>query len=298
MARKMNLWGLLTREVDTLTSNQLSLISYFKWLKTLCMSIFDWQGLPDTINLEYLEETLFQKGTILFFKDEALGYLALSCIPGPTRNVYGEAVSYDINVPNYTKTGLNRLNAVLIKNNQLAEPSMHTIADFAGRLSKTERTIDINVEAQKTPIVMWVESDKMLLTLKNAYKQYDDGAPVLFFDKAIMNADSLKVLKTDAPYVVDKLDTHKMNLWNEALTYIGINNANTDKKERLITDEVNANEQLIKMSANTMLITRQKAAIEINKMFGLNVSVSLKSFDEILPDENFEDEDQGVDQDE
>ena len=102
--------------------------------------------------------------------------------------------------------------------------------------------------------------------------------PILFVDKDFLNGAGITVLKTDAPYVVDKLDTHKMNLWNEALTFLGISNANTEKRERLITDEVKANEQLVEMSANTMLLKRKEAATMINKLFpALNVTVEMKT---------------------
>lgn len=285
MARKFSLWGLLMKEESAMTQTQLSLVSYYKWLKLLCMGMFEWQGLPETINIEYLEETLFTKGRLLFFKDDVLGCLALSCIPDGHLNVYGEPVSFSINVPGYrSKESLNRFNSVLIKNNQLSEPSMYSIGEFAGRLSETERTIDINIKAQKTPIIMAVTSDKALLTLKNAYRQYEEGQPVLFVDSNQISMDTLKALKTDAPYIVDKLDTHKMNLWNEALTFMGINNTNTEKKERLITNEVDANEQLVKMSANVMLKTRQQAADLINKMFDLNVTVNIKEYEPITED--------------
>ena len=296
MAQKFSLWGLLMKEQTALTQNQLSLISYYKWLKLLCMGMFEWKGLPETINVEYLEETLFTKGRIIFFKDALLGHLALSCIPNGSLNVYNEPVSFSVNVPAYqSKEPLTRFNSVLIKNNQLSEPSMYSIGEFAGRLSETERTIDINIRAQKTPIIVAVQSDKALLTLKNAYHQFEEGQPVLFVDSNQISMDTLKAIKTDAPYLVDKLDTHKMNLWNEALSFLGINNANTNKRERLISNEVEANTQLVKMSANTLLKTRKDAVTLINKMFGLSVSVEMKTFDDdvtesALPNENKTDE--------
>lgn len=283
MARALNLWGLLGKQKTSLTQNQLTLTNYYRWLKMLCMSMFEWRGLPETINTDYLEETLFEKGKLIFFKDDVLGYLALSCVPQGTVNVYGEPTAYTVNVPGYqSKIKLvHRHNAVVIKNNQLAEPSMYMVGDFAGRLAETERTIDINIKAQKTPWLVSVANDKVLLSLRNAYKQLSDGEPVLFVDKELLAGDPLKVMNTSAPYVVDKLDTHKMNLWNEALTFLGINNANTEKRERLITDEVKANEQLVTMSANTMLKKRKEAAETINRVFpGLDVGVELKQFDD------------------
>lgn len=296
MSAKMNLWGLLTKNKQSLTQNQLTATNYYMWLKLLCMSMFDWKGLPDTINIDYLEETLFDNGRLIFFKDDVLGYLALKCIPDGAINVYGEPVSFSVSVPGYqSKVHLiPGLNSVIIKNNQLIEPSQYAVGSFASRLAETERTIDINIKAQKTPFIIPVPSDKALLTLRNAYKQIADGEPVLFLDKDMLAGAGISVLNTDAPYVVDKLDTHKMNLWNDALTFLGISNANTEKKERLITDEVKANDQLIQMSANVMLLKRQQAAAEINKLFpDLRVTVDLKSTQALEPEEDTEDTDDG-----
>lgn len=296
MSAKMNLWGLLTKNKQSLTQNQLTATNYYMWLKLLCMSMFDWKGLPDTINIDYLEETLFDNGRLIFFKDDVLGYLALKCIPDGAINVYGEPVSFSVSVPGYqSKVHLiPGLNSVIIKNNQLIEPSQYAVGSFASRLAETERTIDINIKAQKTPFIIPVPSDKALLTLRNAYKQIADGEPVLFLDKDMLAGEGISVLNTDAPYVVDKLDTHKMNLWNDALTFLGISNANTEKKERLITDEVKANDQLIQMSANVMLLKRQQAAAEINKLFpDLRVTVDLKSTQALEPEEDTEDTDDG-----
>lgn len=285
MAVKYSLWNLLKREESSLALTELTAVNYYKWLKMLCMSMFEWTGLPESINLEYLEEALFTHGKILFFKDSLLGHLALTCIP-IGMNVYGEPTAFQVNVPGYqSKENIKASEAVLIKNNQLTEPTSWMIGAFAGRLAETERTIAVNLNAQKTPILLLVEDGQNVMTLKNAYKKIEDGVPVILADKATFSTDSVKSINTEAPYIVDKLDTHKMNLWNEALTFLGINNTNTEKRERLITDEVNANQQHVKLSAYAMLLTRQEAVRKINKLFNLQISVKLKSFEEFLPEE-------------
>lgn len=285
MAVKYSLWNLLKKEESSLALAELTAVNYYKWLKMLCMSMFEWSGLPKSINLEYLEEALFTHGKILFFKDSLLGHLALTCIP-VGMNVYGEPTAFQVNVPGYqSKENIKAAEAVLIKNNQLTEPTSWMIGAFAGRLAETERTIAVNLNAQKTPILLLVEDGQNVLTLKNAYKKIEDGVPVILADKATFSTDSVKSINTEAPYIIDKLDTHKMNLWNEALTFLGINNTNTEKRERLITDEVNANQQHVKLSAHAMLLTRQEAVRKINSLFGLQISVKLKSFEEFLPEE-------------
>ena len=155
---------------------------------------------------------------------------------------------------------------VYIMNNELQKPTLASLELFANRLYETERTIDINLQAQKTPIL--IEGDtKTILTLKNVYMQYSGNTPFIFGSKQFDISNKLNVLKTDAPYLIDKLDVHKHQIFNEALTVLGIDNANTDKKERLITNEVESNEQLVTYYLNCWYKTRKKACDEINEKF-------------------------------
>lgn len=279
MARKFSLWGLITKPKKELSYNNLSLVNYFLWLKGLAVSMFEWQDLPPTVNARYLEESLFTHGKLLFFNDETKGFLALKCSAHSDVNVYGEPLKYFVNEYNYSNTVAAR-DSVLIRNNDLEYATQYQVAAFAHRLNNTERTIDVNMNAQKTPVLILCD-DKQLLTVKNIYAKYEGNTPVIIADKNVFTPESFRVLKTDAPYIIDKLDVHKMNLWNEALTYLGINNANTDKRERLIVDEVNANKEHVNMNATFMLKTREKACEEINNMFGLSVSVRMKGAEEL-----------------
>ena len=167
---------------------------------------------------------------------------------------------------------------VYIMNNELQLPTSQTINLIAYRLYETERTIDTNLIAQKTPVL--IEGDtKTILTLKNVYMQYSGNTPFIFGNKQFDISNKLNVLKTDAPYLIDKLTIHKHELWNEALTYLGIDNANTDKKERLITDEVESNNDLINFYLNCFYKTRKQACDLINEKFlkdsDLKISISL-----------------------
>lgn len=275
MAKKNNsLWDLIIQDPKHLKINELTLVNYYKWIKNLALSMFKWEGLPETIDVRYLEETLFNMGKLLFFYDPDLGHLALACLPSSDINVYGRPIQYNIRAHSYQKNVFAK-DSVLIINNDLEEPSMHTVGAFASRLSQIERTTDINMNAQKTPVLILTD-DKQILTLKNIYKQYNGNAPVIYADKNLFNSDSIKVLSTQAPYIIDKLDEHKANIWNEMLTFLGIQNTNNEKKERLIVDEVNANNEHVDMNSEVMLKNRVEACDKINEMFDLNVSVSLR----------------------
>ena len=152
-----------------------------------------------------------------------------------------------------------------------------------------DRAIDVNARAQKTPILITCE-EKQRLSMLNMYKQYDGNAPVIFGDKAL-NTGDIKAISTGAPYVADKLYTLKTEIWNEALTYLGISNINITKKERLITDEVQRNQGGTIMSRESRLMARQKACEEINKMFGLDIWVEFKSDTRVQDDYIFDEKD-------
>jgi hypothetical protein len=171
----------------------------------------------------------------------------------------------------------------------LERPTDNSVVLFASRLTEAERTIDTNIKAQKTPVLIRCD-DKDRLTMKNLYRDYEGNEPFILGGKSL-NLDGLKVLKTDAPFVADKLQNYKHEIWNEALTFFGVNNANSDKRERLITDEVNANNEVISINAQAMLLTRLEACEKINKLYGLDVSVKMRSFeDKEEPTENKIDE--------
>jgi len=154
-------------------------------------------------------------------------------------------------------------------------PTSPSIQLFALRLAEISRTIDININAQKTPVIILC-SDKQKFTMKNVFKQWNGYEPVIFGDKNL-NIDDVKALKIDAPIVFPELQIQKHAIWNECMTFLGINNANQDKRERLVSDEVSANDEQIESSAQVMLKARERACELINEKFGLNVSVQLRS---------------------
>ena len=110
------------------------------------------------------------------------------------------------------------------------------------------------------------------MSFKQAIKQKQDNEPVIFADKNL-DTNDVTVLNTTAPIVFDKLQVQKTNVLNECLTFLGINNANTDKRERLVTNEVESNNEMIQVNSDVMLEARKQACKEINEMFGLNISV-------------------------
>lgn len=249
---------------------------YFSRLKLIAISLFKWDGLDEIAGVgasRFLEIALFENGRACFVKDNEKGYLALRANPSDKYNVYNLPEKVNAWSLGYNKQ-FNFDDLVYIMNNNLEIPTFQTISLFAYRLYETERTIDVNLIAQKTPIL--IEGDeKTILTLKNVYMQYSGNIPFIFGNKQFDISNKLNVLKTNADYLIDKLENHKHEIWNEAMTFLGINNANTDKKERLITDEVESNDELIKYYLNCFYETRKEACERINKKYQLQISINL-----------------------
>ena len=254
--------------------NNYTFRQYYNRLTELSISMFEYEELPESVDQRYMELALFGDGLSVFFKDEVLGFLVLRCAIGGQMNVYRIPTDRRAYAANGYNKKLTDENSVIIWNNMLHTPSMLDVEMFSRRLYNLDRAIDVNANAQKTPILIQCEENQRL-TLKNLYMKYDGNEPVIFGDKNI-NPNSLKVLQTGAPYVGDKLYQLKTDLWNEALTYLGISNVSYQKRERLISDEVNRSQGGVIASRYSRLLARQQAFGEINKMFGLHVKVKFR----------------------
>lgn len=254
--------------------NNATYLQYYMHLTELAMSMFEWKNLPDTVDARFLELTLFEDGQIVFFKDEELGFLCLQCAVNGGFNVYRIPTNRRAYAVNGYQKNLTENDSVIIYNNFLRTNSMLDVRNFAERLYNIDRAIDVNINAQKTPILIKCD-EQQRLTMLNTYQQYDGNQPVIFGDKAL-NTNAFQVLNTGAPMVADKLYTLKTQLWNECLTYLGISNINVQKKERLITDEVTRNQGGTIASRYSRLEARRQACEQINRMFGLDIECNYR----------------------
>lgn len=260
---------------DSATTNTLTYMQYLRRLMELSMSMFEWKNLPSTVDPRYIELRLFETGSVVFFKDDVLGELCLDCIQQGNFDVYGNPITrraYSC-YNNYQKV-LNDKDSVIIWNNYLRTNSVTDIQLYAKRLWDLDRSVDVNAKAQKTPILIQC-NEKQRLSMKNLYMQYDGNTPVIFADNNI-DINGVNVISTQAPYVADKLYQLKNQIWNEALTYLGISNLNINKQERLITDEVSSSQGSTISSRYSRLECRKQAVEKINKMFGLDIEVDYR----------------------
>lgn len=254
-------------------------IAYYNRLTEIALSRFKWNNLPDTCDERFLELTLFSQGHSVFFYDDVLGYLALRASLGGRWSVYNIPFERYVYASNSYQKRVTADDSVIIYNNQLHTNSFLAVEQFADRLARLDRIIDVNVHAQKTPIMILCDETQQF-TMKNLYMKYEEDAPVIFGNNQI-NPNSIQVLNTNAPYVADKLYELKTKIWNEALTYLGVSNVAVTKKERLVTDEVMRNQGGTIASRLSALEARQQACDQINKMFGLDVSVEFRDVDSV-----------------
>lgn len=260
---------------ESATVNNLTYMQYLNRLTELSVSMFEWKNLPPTVDARYLELHLFETGSMVYFDDDVIGNLCLDCLPSGRLDVYGNPVlrrAYS-GYNNYQKL-LKESNSVIIWNNYLHTNSILEVKMFARRLYNLDRIIDVNANAQKTPVLIQ-GTEQQRLTLMNLYKEFDGNSPFIFGDKNL-DLNSLKCLQTGAPYVCDKLYNLKQMYWNEALTYLGINNTGAQKRERMLSIESSQAQGGTISSRYSRLQSRREAVEKINAMFGTNIEVNYR----------------------
>ena len=281
---------------DSLVVNDATYIDYLERFKRIALSMFEWVNLPKSMNARWLERCLYYNGQASLLKDEKFGFINTNCSSGGYINIYGlptkvNCYSFEYQAERTLYTGLNPIDSekakdteecILVLNNWEGIPTCSTMELFAYRLYEAQRTCDVNIIAQKTPVMIIVD-EKQRLLMENLYNQYNGNQPFIFGDKEQLSADGLlKAIRTDAPFIADKVTDYKKEIWNEALTYLGVNNIMVDKKERLITDEANSNNELINLNLQSFLAPRQEACRLFNEKFGLTgtdkeISVRVRS---------------------
>lgn len=249
-------------------------LQYANRLTEYAMSMFEWKNLPDTIDERFLEMSLFTEGRAIFFKDDVVGYVALKTTAGGVYDIYGIPVKRRAYSFNGYQKDLTKDDSIIIYNNLIHTNSIMEVRNYARKLYDIDRTIEVNMKAQKTPVLIACDETQRL-TMLNLYQKYDGNTPVIFGEKTL-NPNSLKVLSTGAPFVAKELMEIKVQIWNEALTYLGISNVNYQKKERMITDEVTRNQGGTIASRYSRLEARRKACKQINEMFGLDIWVDFR----------------------
>ena len=278
---------------DSLEINNATYTDYLNRFRRIALSMFEWVNLPKSMNSRYLEMCLYFNGKASLLKTKEYGFINTKCAGTGYVNIYGlptklNCFSYNFNEQRDLYIGLNPVEGndeykecILVQNNWESLPTVSSMELFAWRLYQASRVCDVNIEAQKTPVLL-VADETQRLFLENLYQQYNGNQPFIFGDKDQLGEQTIKAINTQAPYVADKITEYKKEIWNEALTFLGVNNIMLEKKERLVTDEANSNNELINLNLESFLAPRQEACKQFNEKYGLTgtdkeISVRVRS---------------------
>ena len=243
-----------------------------KHYQMLALNRYKWENLPNGIESRYIEQMLYDNGECAMFDHPDLGLCVLRSSSRENLNIYGEPTKL-------TLTGFNEHRTVMmdecvrILNNDLGLPTQQNILYYSRRMAEIDDIIMQNLRQQRVPYLFATDENNSF-SMKTLYDRIYQGEPAIFVDKEMLNGqpENIMVIPTITPYLVDKLQIQKQEMERELLTFLGINNT-LEKKERLIVDETNSNNQFIKMSSDIGYKQRLLACEMMNEMFGLNVSV-------------------------
>lgn len=251
--------------------NNLTFKTLYNKFRLISMNEFKWEGLPDGILERHVESWLFAGGKAIFYRPKGLDYMCLRCEDAAQYNVYGDPLFYHAVGFNFRQQ-VSADDCVIIENNMLRLATEDFVMFYVNKLYEAERTMDVNIKSSKTPILMLCD-DKDVFSMKTIFRKIDGNEPAIYADKKL-NPDSVAVLDLKTKFIGNELMDYKRSVENELLTFLGINNTPVDKKERLITDEAEANDQLIDCFCELQLEARQRACKDINAKYGLNISVA------------------------
>lgn len=290
MGKKRNRWG-NTADKAELFDNVNSFIKYRDQLMELGMTMIGWdfskisKEKRQFLNQRQIEYHEYFKGATIFFEDKELGaYLCLPVILGGEFDLDDIPKKRVACAKNGYRKELDETNSVIIYNNYLRKPSCYTVNHYANRLADLENAIDVNCKAQKTPVAIICDENERL-SMENLYAKYEGNYPFIFGERDL-NLKGIRAIQTGAPFVADKMYQIKMQIWNEALTHLGISNISYQKKERLVSDEVIRNMGGTIASRYSRLEVRRDAVEKIRDMFGIEISVDFREDFRQTDDEN------------
>ena len=262
-----------SEERKRILDNNFRLGLIYNKYKMLSLNMFRWEGLPQTIESRHIENSLFNYGLCLIVNDDDLGFISVPCNYGAYMNVNNVPTEVITCGFNYIKTfdyiRKDKNKCQLILNNDLAIGNEQYIFDYAQRMFEVENCIRVNINQQKFPwFVNTTPNNKK--TMEVMFEKVLNGEPYILGSKDQIG--NVEVLTLNTPYIADKLNEYKYELEREVLSFHGLNN-NFEKKERLLVDEVNSNNDFIDRNVELMYRQRQLACVSLNKKFGWNVKV-------------------------
>lgn len=260
---------------------------FMKKFEIIALNLFEWENLPPTIEERYIEKALFDKGLVCLVNDENFGEIVVGCSYSQNMNIWGEPTEVITTGYNYVKTFNieNTINttytrdnnvvansAIVCQNNDLALSTRDMLEYYVNKLVEVELSTFTNVYLQKFPFLINTTKDNEM-TMRTLISKVDKGEPYIMYNKKIADLNgAVDVFNLNVPFVADKLLQYRFETEREIYTLFGFNN-NFEKKERLLTDEVNSNNDFINCNIDSMFKKRQQFAELMNAKYGWNVQV-------------------------
>lgn len=277
---------------DAILINNATYFDYVERFKKIALSMFEWSNIPDSMDSRFLEKCLYYTGQAAMLYLEPYGYINTKSATAGNLNLYGLPTSircYSYGQINENRrvfygrsTGSGEIDpedknseAILVLNDWEGVPTASTLELFAFRMYTVERAIDVNIRSQKTPYIVLTSEDERL-SMVNAMQQIDKNAIMIVGEKNHFDPNAIRTLNTNSPYIADKLTAYKQSIWNEFLTFLGIDNIQ-EKRERLVSAETMSNNECVNLNLQAHLKPRQTAAKQFNEKYGLNIEVKLRS---------------------
>lgn len=265
----------------TMIETTLAVSMYRRIISELAINRFKWHNLPDTVNPRFLEMCLYRNALSVFYFDndpKVNAFVALAGGPVGTPNMQDDPTAFRVyRKPLRQKTLVSNAECIPIWANTARTPDLDIVRYYSERFARWDTTLEINaLNARQTKIVSSDENSR--LTMANVNRQWVEGEPAIYVSDLANIQDKISVLDMGIDLIgLEKLSIVRSRIWSECMQYMGINAAATEKKERVVADEVSQNDDQVQSARNVALNSRKLAAYQINKRYGLNIHVEYNS---------------------
>lgn len=263
------------KEVDGIANT--SALYYRDWMLKKLFGRFEFSGVPYNWDLDYILENLFLNG---FFTicDTELGVLPLQC--GVTGiNVFNHPTEVIVANPvlgNFRKT--IDVDCAVVKLQYNWQGISDLLNRYSALLAMCDSSIAVNLMNSKVTFIGLASSKAQAATMQKMYDDISMGKPAVFVRGDVVNGENFFFNHVKQNFVADDIQTVKRKIINEFLTEIGINNANQEKKERLVSDEVAANNDEVFVNVQHWIDNITEGLNVANALFNLNLSVKLREY--------------------
>lgn len=258
-------------ELEQITLQSLLLDNW----KLVATSIFKWKGFESDFIGDEIERRLYEDGSVVFFLDKEDGVQkVLRYAQQGKLNVYGIPTKWTVIGLNGYSKNLDDTNSVMIWNNKLRKPTELYVKYIVSNLVNIDQAIRVNVNAIKTPFI-FEGDEKQLLTFKNVYRDISNNEPVIYLASKANLDNTFKAHNTNVEYQGKNLTELYDAYQSRLLTYLGLKSVKSDKKERLVVDEANQNDEFKNIFFASQYDMRKQACKLINEMYGLSIDVEI-----------------------